>query len=389
MPQVVDPRTIITPDSFHVAPELLGRPLARPWRRLVAMLIDLLLIAILANAGGVFFGFAAAFVLWRLSSRKASGSWLAQSWRTAMRVVAAVLLFVVALSLWGTASRRVARIGRGSGRATTEARLSGDASSPEGVQLSGAEGVATAAELLRLRQAKSEADARAAVASLVARLSAAGVEPDGIRDVVQGVARSTDRAWVTAVADSAVRALGEPAAAPHTAAEADSLATAWAAALEAGDTVRAQQLRAELVPLLAADTTARLERRIDRLREERKTLRTQLEEAEQSPGVMRLLRTLADDLGLGFGWSGLYFTAFLALWRGQTPGKRLLGLRVVRLDGAPMTWWAAFERFGGYAASIFTGLLGFAQIIWDRNRQGMHDKIVETVVVQLPGRSAS
>jgi uncharacterized RDD family membrane protein YckC len=82
---------------------------------------------------------------------------------------------------------------------------------------------------------------------------------------------------------------------------------------------------------------------------------------------------------------GLYFTAFLSLWRGQTPGKKLVGVRVVRLNGQPMTLWTSFERFGGYAAGLVTGLLGFAQVFWDRNRQMIHDKIVETVVVRDRG----
>src|SRR5690349_713340 len=48
----IDPRKIITPESFHVAPHLLGLPLASPSRRLAAILLDLLLCSILANVGG-------------------------------------------------------------------------------------------------------------------------------------------------------------------------------------------------------------------------------------------------------------------------------------------------------------------------------------------------
>jgi hypothetical protein len=102
-------------------------------------------------------------------------------------------------------------------------------------------------------------------------------------------------------------------------------------------------------------------------------------------GIRASLRALAEDLGLGFGWGALYFTFWLTLWRGRTPGKRLLGLRVVRLDGRPIGWWNAFERYGGYAAGFATGLLGFAQVYWDANRQASHDKIASTVVI-LDGR---
>ncbi|MDH3206613.1 MAG: RDD family protein, partial [Gemmatimonadota bacterium] len=88
------------------------------------------------------------------------------------------------------------------------------------------------------------------------------------------------------------------------------------------------------------------------------------------------------DLGFGFGWAALYMTVWMSVTNGQTLGKRLLGLRVVRLDGLPINWWVAFERAGGYAAGFATGLLGFAQIFWDANRQAIHDRIVGTVVIR-------
>ena len=36
---------------------------------------------------------------------------------------------------------------------------------------------------------------------------------------------------------------------------------------------------------------------------------------------------------------------------------------------------------GGYAAGFATVLPGFAQVFWDANRQGIHDRIVGTVVI--------
>ncbi|MCR6663693.1 MAG: RDD family protein [Luteimonas sp.] len=39
-----------------------------------------------------------------------------------------------------------------------------------------------------------------------------------------------------------------------------------------------------------------------------------------------------------------YYVAFEALWDGQTPGKRALGLRVVAVNGAPIGWMASFVR---------------------------------------------
>ena len=39
-----------------------------------------------------------------------------------------------------------------------------------------------------------------------------------------------------------------------------------------------------------------------------------------------------------------YFMLFEVLRRGQTPGKKWMGLRVVRTSGAPVGWGAAFLR---------------------------------------------
>lgn len=96
------------------------------------------------------------------------------------------------------------------------------------------------------------------------------------------------------------------------------------------------------------------------------------------------LQGLIEDLGIGFGWAAFYFTMFTAIWHGQTPGKKLFSIRVIQLDGTPLSIWDSFGRYGGYGAGIATGLLGFAQIYWDPNRQAMHDKISATIVVKDP-----
>ena len=47
--------------------------------------------------------------------------------------------------------------------------------------------------------------------------------------------------------------------------------------------------------------------------------------------------------------------------------------------------WDCLERFAGYTAGLATGLLGFLQILWDANRQAVHDKIAGTVVLMEGG----
>jgi hypothetical protein len=111
-------------------------------------------------------------------------------------------------------------------------------------------------------------------------------------------------------------------------------------------------------------------------------MQTELEEAENA-GILDWLWNLIDDLGLGFGWGALYMTITHALLKGSSLGKKLFRIRVVMIDKRPLNWWLSFERAGGYAAGIATGLLGFAQIFWDPNRQAIHDKVSETFVIQV------
>ncbi len=61
---------------------------------------------------------------------------------------------------------------------------------------------------------------------------------------------------------------------------------------------------------------------------------------------------------------------------GFTVGKRLLGLRVVRLDGKPVGLWWAFIR---------TLLLLFVvpPLIFDGDLRGLHDKAANTLVIRI------
>ena len=78
------------------------------------------------------------------------------------------------------------------------------------------------------------------------------------------------------------------------------------------------------------------------------------------------------------------------LARGQTPGKRLLGIRAMRVDGRPSDWGWTFIREFLVETVIFAWLLGDLVIPWildllwafrDKDRQTLHDKIVKTYVI--------
>ncbi|MDO9559233.1 MAG: RDD family protein [Syntrophales bacterium] len=78
----------------------------------------------------------------------------------------------------------------------------------------------------------------------------------------------------------------------------------------------------------------------------------------------------------------IYFTWFHGSV-GQTPGKMMLGLRVVQATGGPMTFGRAFLRWVGYLISKLAVYLGFIWIAFDRRKQGWHDKIAGTIVVTV------
>jgi uncharacterized RDD family membrane protein YckC len=77
-----------------------------------------------------------------------------------------------------------------------------------------------------------------------------------------------------------------------------------------------------------------------------------------------------------------YPICFWALF-GQTPGKALLGLRIVRADGRRMTLSGALLRYLGYWVSAIPLFLGFAWILVDAERRGWHDRIAGTYVVYV------
>jgi uncharacterized RDD family membrane protein YckC len=78
----------------------------------------------------------------------------------------------------------------------------------------------------------------------------------------------------------------------------------------------------------------------------------------------------------------LYFPTFWAT-RGQTPGMRLFGIRVVHdSDGTAIGWGTAVLRLLGYWVSGFFFSLGYIWMFFDSRRRGWHDLIAGTVVVK-------
>lgn len=369
-----DPRTIITPDAFQVAPELLGLSLARPWRRAAAILIDLALVALLANARAVFFALAfGAFVFWLAVKRRQPvepPSCARRAARSGLGCMGAATLTVVALVTWFGVTADPDEV-------LFEADTGG-----QGFPVT----ISTIRDVMALARGGDSAEVSAAAERLVETMEAQDVGIEEMREVLSGFDDESDSSMV-AVLESVLDARRAPQVSQSDTIDFDNLLALYSAAWTAGDTAAMVQFGPVLGSELATEELAERDGRIARLESRNGRLDDQLTRSreelddERNKGIVNRVIGMLDELGLGLGWSGLYFTFCLGFWRGRTPGKKLLGIRVVRLDGRPLGYWVSFERFGGYAASLFTGLEGFARILWDRNRQALEDKLAETVVI--------
>jgi uncharacterized RDD family membrane protein YckC len=77
--------------------------------------------------------------------------------------------------------------------------------------------------------------------------------------------------------------------------------------------------------------------------------------------------------------------AVLLFWRykGATPGKMLMGLRIVDADThGPVPFGRLVLRMLGYLLSALPLFLGFVWVAFDKRKQGFHDKIARTLVLQ-------
>ena len=98
------------------------------------------------------------------------------------------------------------------------------------------------------------------------------------------------------------------------------------------------------------------------------------EDSTVNAAVALLLSALVINLLVSIGYN-------IGFWvlSGQTPGKRVLGVRVMRKDGTRLTLGNALLRQVGYwISAIF--YLGFLWILFDNKRQGFHDKLAGTIV---------
>lgn len=78
-------------------------------------------------------------------------------------------------------------------------------------------------------------------------------------------------------------------------------------------------------------------------------------------------------------WGALYFVIFWTL-TGQTPGDRVLGIRVLSVTSDRIRIRQAFVRFGAMLLAALPLGAGFLPVLVDDQRRGLHDRIAKTVV---------
>jgi uncharacterized RDD family membrane protein YckC len=99
--------------------------------------------------------------------------------------------------------------------------------------------------------------------------------------------------------------------------------------------------------------------------------------------LAQLLLSLA-TLAVSLGYFSLFWSTV-----GQTPGMRLMNVRVVpQHDGSQLGFWRAFVRTLGLALAITPCFLGFLPALVDSRRRALPDYLAGTVVVyDNPGRA--
>ena len=103
---------------------------------------------------------------------------------------------------------------------------------------------------------------------------------------------------------------------------------------------------------------------------------------------LSILGQVGDGLMLIFAFLGLWFynVLFEVLMRGATPGKRVLGLRVMNENGTPVGWSGSMIRNLIRFVDVLPGCYGFGcmSVMLSKNFQRLGDLAAGTIVIHQP-----
>ncbi|MFB2719510.1 RDD family protein [Shewanella xiamenensis] len=372
-----DPRTMVTPKAFTIAESVLYTPLATPFKRALAILIDGLFITILAEQMDWLFVLLVVGIIYIEKRSRQFGRFLKWGLYAAML---GLMLFSSAGNLWNLHQSNQSPREKVSAPQDINAVVK---AIPGLVSLGLCENTDCAREQIRALQqtfenvpmeGMSAAERRDMVLDTLASTDLSEADKTQLRDEIMAGTLWPEVKVFEVILDSATDST-TPSQSPKPSHLLDDK-------LERGanpvSEPQADGLANAHTDKQAADEDLNSVRQAESNNTENAD-----EEESDTRSVLAWIKGFMSDMGLGFGWAAFYFTVFTAKFDGQTLGKKLLGIRVIQLDGAKISLWTAFGRYGGYAAGFTTGLLGFIQIFWDANRQGIQDKISSTVVIDL------
>ena len=329
----------ITPFALNIHPSLLGLPLASPWKRGIAIIVDSAIIGMLSAVNGFLLVLALLFLFARLGSKKAiqdsifsnhKEKYYQSERRILWGVGLAILLIVIVVGLFLNG---------------VETKIEEDESARVNISdyLTTGKALELSLVLVKFDNKMNEfsCSERACwtnlMNQLVGELKALGLNKEVINEILLPYIKKTN--------------LSE----------------------------QDQSLLLQSLPL--SENANKVEfSEIDKIE---KIAKPEASNTLSSYSLVQWIKGILGDLGLSFGWATFYFTVFISYWHGQTPGKKLLRIQVIQINATPISLWDSFGRYGGYAAGISTGLLGFLQIFWDPNRQAIQDKISATFVIDL------
>ncbi|MBN1396580.1 MAG: RDD family protein [Bacteroidetes bacterium] len=81
-------------------------------------------------------------------------------------------------------------------------------------------------------------------------------------------------------------------------------------------------------------------------------------------------------------WVVMYFGLAVYFGNGKTPGKCMIGIRIVSTAHERISLWHSIERALGYGYSTLEFFFGFIQFFLYPNRRTLHDRIAETIVIR-------
>jgi len=90
---------------------------------------------------------------------------------------------------------------------------------------------------------------------------------------------------------------------------------------------------------------------------------------------------------IGIQAAGFLIAIFYTTWFvgkfAATPGKMAVGLKIIKADGAKLTYMQAFGRYWAELLSSITFCIGYLMVAFDRQeRRALHDRICQTRVIK-------